>query len=219
MENFDYKPKKGYIRLSSLSAFDFCPKNFEIKYIYGKKTVSSTKAMLGKEFHRLMHLYYGEGNREFDYDLPSQMKEWTDYVINLDESRGGANIFKLEDHIENDELKLCGTIDRVDWIEKNKSVAIIDYKTGSSKYEREVKAQLAGYGVLFQLEYGFEVIELVVIYPKEEIYKVFPFNKRALKMVAQRVGKIRGTKVFPRTCSAGKYNMCELCDISLTGLV
>lgn len=212
----DYKPKPGYIRASSISGFDFCPRKYKYTKIDGIKAYSGPKAQKGKDFHKAMEDYF-KGKQLTN--LNKQIKQWVEWCIELEEMRKKQVDYlpphSIELRIINDDIKLSGTIDRVDWYEKDKSVNIIDYKTSNNFKEREVKAQMATYGMLFQLHTNLEVKNLIAIYPALQDFFIMKFNKQSLKMAVSRIGKIRYAEknnYFPKKCSVTKWHYCKICD-------
>lgn len=213
-----YTPPEGYIRISSVSGFNYCPLRFKKTNIYNERTPDSKASILGNIYHDLMELYFKSENFNLD-KVPEPVKPLITWTIELEKKREKLDNYyppkDLELRIKNDELKLTGTIDRVDWYDYGKSVSILDYKTGSKVNVPEVKAQMTGYGILYQLEYEYEVKELVAIYPKLKEFYVFKFNKQAIKLFASRVGKIKyamETNNFPDKCSVNKWQYCKLCE-------
>jgi CRISPR/Cas system-associated exonuclease Cas4 (RecB family) len=111
-----------------------------------------------------------------------------------------------------DEIILCGRVDRIDSLTKNK-VRIVDYKTGKDELDKD-QAALAATIHKFVVETRLkkEVVEVIHYYLESGCkYQVLPPSDRVKEMLTEVVKiahKIENTKEFLPQVSP----LCQWCD-------
>ncbi len=147
----------------------------------------------------------------------------------------------------NDSLDVHGIIDRIDYLipelvpymegeisnrEKNgilkklaagrKLICITEYKTGDSFYEKGLKEEISLYKQCFQGDPRYNDYEVgcgCVINPKlKRIQYISLERDETTKAKIETVKQNIRDRVFPKTCSPGKYEACKLCEFQDTGL-
>lgn len=151
--------KIDYLSVSQIETFKTCPLHYKLKYIYKLPTPPSASISFGVSIHETLKKFYYEGASSI-YTDPSKKildlykesfleggyenkkhkiefyKKGEQYLIGFLENGydSKTKTISLEEKFTlkiNNNLKIGGTIDRVDGLGKNR-YEIIDYKTGAN---------------------------------------------------------------------------------------
>lgn len=224
------------IRKSMLETFMFCPMKFRKEYIEGIPSTSHPYMMsMGTRFHEFANWF-------FDICDGIDPDRWIELVPNkfTVEEREMANWFIEREYLRyNDDpelfmpvmretkiidetLGLMGTFDRIDKIDGDGHLAIVEYKTGKSFNKKSIMRQLAFYKLLWDnnMKYG-TITHARYINPRIQMYEIIPFTQndtdRLLADISSMREAIREDK-FKLLCSPVKYTICHMCDIDECGV-
>lgn len=225
-----------YIRKSMLENFSFCPVQFQKTWIERIEKPPNQAMLMGTRFHEFAH-------RFFDFCSVLVPERWEELVPDgfsiLERERAEWFVGKERDrlwclqdkgleelwwpilrehHMVDDELLIESTVDRVDWISReDQTVAVVEYKTGSSINEKSIEQQLAFYAMLWEaLRHAGHVTTMRLINPTLQVYQDYPLNRLMLKSVMKKIIKLRQTieegLYFPK-CSDGRFASCRMCSL------
>lgn len=231
------------IRKSMMEDYEFCPLRFKKTWLVDEMVEKHAYIMsCGTRFHDWAEVFfdYCEGFHpsNWEYLIPKEfapleveMAEWFidlerrrywEYVEEgrLDEWRPIARELKMRYSA----LNICGTMDRVDWWNKEKNeVAIIEYKTGFSFYQPSLLRQLAFYSIMWEesLNAG-RVVKLIVINPRLKRVEDFDITERIISGVLKKLIKLRNNmredNEWKQRCTPRKFSMCRMCSVDECGL-
>ncbi len=130
--------------------------------------------------------------------------------------------YKLEMTLESQLFGMTGTIDRVDWVNRDEGyLAIGEYKTGdtlSKRKEESIVIEMAFYAILYSSAYSVGTItQLRLINPKLQLYREYPLTDALMETVFRKLQKIRKSLkdgVWPCKCANNDmlYAMCQMCE-------
>ncbi len=149
--------KVTYLSVSQIETFDTCPLHYKLKYIYKLPTPKTASISFGISIHETLKEFYetSKETKVFEKDLLNLYKEsfinegfenkkhkdmfykkGEEYLVGYYKNEFNKKIIpELLEHKFNlnlfKDLKVGGTIDRVDRISENE-LEVIDYKTGAT---------------------------------------------------------------------------------------
>lgn len=245
-EELGTKPSKWSdicIRKSMMEDFEFCPMRFKKTWLVDKAVNRDAYIMrVGTRFHEFAERFFNYCDvidiDDWEIMIPVQfspsevkMAQWfvamerRRYKQYNDEGRIDEwRPIAREIQIKYDVLSICGTIDRVDWYNRNNGeVAIIEYKTGFSFYKPTLLRQLAFYTILWEQAFNMgKVVKLIVINPRLQKIEEYDVTPRIVNSILKKLIKlrnmIRADDNWPRKCWIKKFIMCRLCTVDESGL-
>lgn len=229
------EPNKGdtwYITKSQLECYRICPWSFKKRYIDKVRTPATPAMEMGTRFHEFaerffIHFDKLKADKWFNF-IPTSFapaeQDMAKWFLNYERERFNKMPFKkwmplkLEDKLRSHTQYLSGYIDRVDWCDPDeKTVTIIEYKTGNSVNASSIRQQGAFYKMLWDEFYpDTTATEIKLINPKIEKEYVFDIKPASIRAVNEHLAALRDAiscDLFPRDCSIVKYGFCSLCDI------
>lgn len=223
--------KTFYITKSMLETYKICPWSFKRRYI-DKIITPSTPAMeIGTRFHEFaerffIHFDKLKSENWFKF-IPTAFapaeQDMARWFLQEEEYRFKKLSFeqwmplKLEDKLRSHTQYLSGYIDRVDWRDiDERTVTIVEYKTGSSLNATSIRQQGAFYKLLWDEFYpDTTATHIKLINPKMMRVEEFEITTRTINSVNQHLEAMRDAiscNLFPRDCSMIKYGFCGLCN-------
>ncbi|MDP3918184.1 MAG: PD-(D/E)XK nuclease family protein, partial [Candidatus Woesebacteria bacterium] len=173
----------NYLSVSQIETFKTCPMHYKLKYIYKLPTPSSASISFGVSIHNTLKDYF---NKKTDI-LELYKKNWIEegylnkkhkqeffekgegYLLGFIKNAYDSKIktISLEEKFTlkiNSDLKIGGTIDRVDELGKGR-YEIIDYKTGTNiptQKEVDKNLQLSVYAIALSEMYKVDPERIVL---------------------------------------------------------
>jgi DNA helicase II / ATP-dependent DNA helicase PcrA len=192
----EIRKNKQIYSVSSLECFAGSKKEYYLKYILGlpdiiKENLDIDPAVFGNTVHAFLEIYYRE---KFDKNNSRAIFE------NILNSMGGnfSNLVEekfniLYENIEKekkdkilyleksfvlpiDKYFIRGTIDRIDLI-NNKTVSIIDYKTGSKPNQEKYSLSMNIYAYAVEHIFDYKIENINIYYPLIKEKNIFSVNK------------------------------------------
>jgi CRISPR/Cas system-associated exonuclease Cas4 (RecB family) len=229
------------IRKSMLEDFGFCPHRFKKVWQDGVERKPNQAMLMGTRFHDFAQTF-------FEYALVVDPLKWDGFIpkefipeevamaswfINNERERYFA--LKAEGRIleflpilrefklNSEKLYLEGTVDRVDWLSKEKGLAIaVEYKTGKSINHESITKQLAMYALMYHdMRLDGEIVGLRLINPRLGVVKDYKLERWHTDKVLKDIVKLRDAlrnKDFPAKCSDVKYAFCRMCTPEESGI-
>lgn len=221
-----------YITKSMLETYRICPWSFKKRYIDKVRTPATPAMEMGTRFHEFaerffIHFDKLSANKWFDF-VPTSFapaeQDMARWFLNYERDRFNSIPFerwmplKLEDKLRSSAQYLSGIIDRVDWCDPDeKTVTLIEYKTGNSVNASSIRQQGAFYKMLWDEFYpDTTATQIKLINPKIEKEYVFDIKPVSTRAVNEHLAALRDAiscDLFPRDCSIVKYGYCGLCNI------
>jgi CRISPR/Cas system-associated exonuclease Cas4 (RecB family) len=230
-EELKYSPEgRLYIRKSMLETYKFCPMKFKREYLDGNRSTANYQMLVGTRFHEFAEwffdIYQGIDPDRWHELVPDCFtppeQEWARWFIQEETKRyqKDPDIFMpvmREMKIIDDDLCLSGTFDRIDRLDKDDTLAIVEYKTGKSYNEEAITRQLAFYKLLWDNNIKKGTIKYMrYINPRLEMYKLIPIKSNAVDRVLLDIATMRKSireNTFKYSCSPVKHIICHLCDL------
>lgn len=227
---------KLFLRKSMIESYNFCPMQFRKAWIEGQGIEESYKMAVGTRFHEFAYWFFdvcgGVSPDKWTELVPScfteteqDMAAWfveKEYERLRDCSTEDFMPIQREVQLEDTELCLTGTCDRMDWIDKaNNKVAVVEYKTGAGYDENSIIGQLGFYKVIWENNIGLGDIQyLRYINPRRKEYKLISLPPNINDIVYMNISKVRKAikeDQFPCRCSEVKHIICGLCSAEECG--
>ncbi|MFA5133151.1 MAG: PD-(D/E)XK nuclease family protein [Candidatus Paceibacterota bacterium] len=221
---------KLYIRKSMLETYKFCPMKFKKEYLLGHNNSANYQMIVGTRFHEFAEwffdIYSGIEPDRWEELVPSaflpEEQEWAAWFIQEEYKRYNKNpeVFMplmREMKIIDDDLCLSGTFDRVDKLDTQDTLAIVEYKTGKSYNEESIMRQLAFYKLLWDnnVKRG-NMLYMRYINPRIQKYETIKFKSNAVDKVLLDIAGMRKClreDTFMYQCSPVKHIICHQCDM------
>lgn len=224
------------ISKSMIETYAFCPMQYKHVYRDGKRDPENFAMTLGTRFHDFAQTFFVVCENlpcdwwellipvEFN-DLEYKMASW--FIKNerkrLFECLKNPDMrfepYSVEGHLEDKDLMIHGYVDRIDINSvKNKTLTVIEYKTGLSFNERSIRRQCCLYGLMveYMTEGEYTCSEYKYINPRTQevkVYKDHHSTRRATKNIIKKLWKDIHNDEFEYDCSAGKWLACGRCKL------
>lgn len=213
-----------------LETYSFCPMKFKLEYLDGNHSGANYMMLQGTRFHEFAEWFFdiheGIQPEQWCELVPSaftpEEQEWAAWFLQkeYDRYQHDPSLFMplmREMKIIDDDLCLTGTFDRIDRLDSNDTLAIVEYKTGKSFNEESIARQLAFYKLLWDnnIKRG-NIRYMRYINPRLQMYKLIPFKSNAVDKVLMDIAKLRRAireDTFKYSCSPVKHIICHLCDL------
>jgi ATP-dependent helicase/DNAse subunit B len=220
-----------YISKSQLATYSICPLQFYKRYILKIRTPPSPAMALGTRFHEfaekfIVHndmLTEGLWSECIPKEFTNAEKENALWFVEYEKEqleKLGRNLWYplcVEKKLKSPIQFLTGYIDRVDLNEDEKSVCIVEYKTGAKNKPSEIKLQSALYKKLWdEVNPTLPATKCRVINPVMKIAETYDIPKRSMTTVDKQIAALRDAldmNIFPQSCSMVMYSYCGLCKI------
>jgi len=206
--------KDKYIRKSMLMDYWYCPRRFRYRWIDRIERETSYMAHFGTMFHEAAAQYAISGIvPETEYDF---LNEWLSRLVVFDEVYStNTKIYAVEQEYISDDLKIKGTIDRIDVFD-NGTYRIVEYKTGAGANLDMLRRELHFYYLLFtSAERDKEVSLLCVFNPRKELYIEFTPTKRMVNSVKKKLNQLRSDTKFKMKWNEYACPNCSYFDLCL----
>lgn len=221
---------KLYIRKSMLETYKFCPMKFRKEYLLGQHNGANYMMLIGTRFHEFAEwffdVYSGIDPDRWIELVPkafmSEEQEWAAWFIEQEYLRyqKDPDCFMpvmRETKIIDDDMCLSGTFDRVDRLNQDNLLAVVEYKTGKSYNEDSIVRQLAFYKLLWEnnMKMG-TMLYMRYINPRLRKYELIKFKSNAIDKVLLDIAGMRKSlreDIFKYSCSPVKYIICHQCDL------
>lgn len=222
-----------YLRKSAIEEYEFCPYKFKLTYIDGIENVANYKMLIGTRFHDFAYWF-------FDVCQAIDIDNWLQLVPTsyTDEERGmcawfieqelirwhelGGNVelfmpVHREIKLIDDDRKLTGTCDRIDWWCKDKGeMIIVEYKTSKSFKKSSITRQLAFYKLL--VDSGIKtgnITKMKYINPRTHDIQIIDCKSTYTDKVMVKILDLRDAiehNIYPRKCNYIKNSICGMCS-------
>jgi len=197
--------------------------------------------LIGTRFHDFANLFFDYCDNiplhRWEEMIPEEFiedeKQMARWFINYERSRyqrlaedGRADEWrpiKRELRMFSEDLVLEGTVDRIDWWNKEKGeISIVEYKTGTSFNKDSITRQLAFYTLLWNESIGLgRVVRMTYINPRLGVSKDIKIEPWFMDQSIKHIMKLRKAireESFPRLCSDVKFAWCRMCSPSECGI-
>ena len=229
------------IRKSMLEDFGFCPHRFKKVWVDGIQRVPNQVMLMGTRFHDFAEKF-------FEYALVFDQSRWMEFIPKefipeevamatwfiqneqaryatlkeegrLDEFLPILREFKLN----SPKLYLEGTVDRMDWLSKEKGLVIaIEYKTGKTINHESLTKQLAMYALMYHdMRLPGMVVGLRLINPRLGVVKDYKLERWHTDKVLKDIVKLRDairSNEYPAKCTDVKFAFCRMCTPEESGI-
>jgi len=203
-----------YIRKSMLMDYWDCPRRYKLRWIDNIEVDTSHLANFGTMFHECAEEYAKSGTiprTEFDF-----LNLWLSKLKIFDDNYSrNAEIYAVEKKYICDDLKITGTIDRIDRF-NNDYYRILEYKTGTTLNVDKLRRELHFYYLLFTCcEPDKEVTVLGVFNPRLEAYIEFTPTKQQLAAVKRKLKQLRKDTEFKAKLNDYRCPYCSYFEICM----
>lgn len=229
------------IRKSMLEDFGFCPHRFKKVWIDGVQRKPNQVMLMGTRFHDFAEKF-------FEYALIVEPERWNEFIPKefvpeevamaswfiqnereryfalKDEGRLGEFLPILREFkLNSAKLFLEGTVDRVDWLNREKGLAVaVEYKTGKSINHESLTKQLAMYALMYHdMRLQGDIVGLRLINPRLGVQKDFKLERWHTDKVLKDIVKLRDalrSNSFPPKCTDVKFAFCRMCTPEESGI-
>ena len=218
------------IRKSMIEEFHFCPYKFKKRYIDESIVDLPNQSMLmGTRFHEVAEKFFDNHESALCYDFTKhynnhevKMIDWfmdmemkrLAWLIDQDRQEEWMPLHR-EVTLTNEELNITGTIDRVDWIDKERGIIrLVEYKTSKKVDDASLRRQLGFYSYLYNntLNMG-KVDKLRLINPRLQV--VIDYDVPSVESIMKHVDNLKDSMLnnnFPPKCNPIKLSTCRCCS-------
>jgi DNA helicase-2/ATP-dependent DNA helicase PcrA len=238
--NIDYKINS--ISYTALNTYKTCPLKYKYQFILNIPTKQSKALSFGNTIHETLKEYHQQKtNRKVSLNeiLDMYKKNWQPYGFDdrdnqIEYYKHGIDVLtRYYEKYNNVDIKsrvieknfkfklgdidVSGKIDRIDLLPDGK-YEIIDYKTGSSKTEKEVRNdnQLTLYKLAASEVFGFDVEKLTYFFLEDDLKVTTERNSQDIEKLKNEVLEVSEklkTKKFPANPSNMNCNFCDFKEI------
>lgn len=219
-----------------IETYAFCPMQYKHVYRDGHRDDSNFAMTLGTRFHDFAQTFFDVCENipsdwwellippEFN-EMEAGMANW--FLDNekkrLHESLVNPDMrfkpYSVEGHLEHKDLMIHGYVDRIDINSiKEKTLTVVEYKTGLSFNEQSIRRQCCLYGLMVEdmTEGEYKCSKYMYINPRTQeviVYKDHHSTRRATKNIIEKLWKDITADKFAMDCSAGKWVACGRCEL------
>jgi hypothetical protein len=218
-----------------LETYSFCPYKFRVEWLEGEGVNENYAMVVGTRFHEFAYWF-------FDVCQGIDPEQWIDMVptsftlterdmarwwLEQEKARYDTDpsIFtplQREIRLNDDDLCLTGTCDRIDVFDKDANeLIVVEYKTGASFNIDAIRRQLAFYKLMWDNSINMGNIKYMrYINPRIKKYELIEFREDAIDGVLRQISTLRKAireDIFPHRCSPVKHALCMLCDADECG--
>lgn len=229
------------IRKSMLEDFGFCPHRFKKVWVDGVTRKPNQVMLMGTRFHDFAQTF-------FEYALVVDPNRWMEFIPKefvpeevsmaswfIQNERERYSALKeagrigeflpilREFKLNSPKLYLEGTVDRIDWLDREKNQAIaIEYKTGRSINHESLTKQLAMYALMYHdMKLQGDIVALRLINPRLGVQKDYKLERWHTDKVLKDIVKLRDAireQNFPPRCTDVKFAFCRMCTPDESGI-
>lgn len=220
-----------YTTKSQIFSFEFCPIQYFKQYILKEPQEPTYEMVIGTRFHEYAETFFNNID-EIPYELwqetiPFNFSEYEKQMClnflckeDLRYESTDYEMFKpynVEMWCQSENLKLRGFIDRIDWKNKDENeLMLVEYKTGSSFKDVQLRQELALYSLLFNdvTENQFTITHTACFNPKLNKYEEWELKQRDINNVMRKWNRLNDAlndMTFVSKCDDFKQINCGRC--------